>query len=583
MDTLDFSRSPALNNIPKKKLKEWLATIKESVKDINDQNIKLTAIHRYAESNIPIEYWSLKMERDFSGDPRLKAKYEEYIADLKVSYINGVSLCFAGSHGVGKQLSLDTELPTPSGFVKLIDLKEGDKLFDENGNICSVTKLHPINLSPESYKVIFDDGTEVEACADHQWLTYTRKDRASGGAPTVKNTKEILNSLKFKNGKMPGSNHSIKCCEPLKYPTQVLPIDPYVLGCWLGDGTSRDGTIECADQEILDNIINAGYSVNLINSTVGKSKSCRYRVGDIISFDSYKVGLLCHQLKDLHLIQNKHIPDIYLYSSYEQRLSLLQGLMDTDGFCSKTGISEFSNSNLTLAKQVLELVKSLGIKCHIRQNESWFYDKKCGDRYRVNFTTQIPVFKLKRKLKNIRLNKQQINRTTHRYITEIIPIEPKAMRCITVDSPSHLFLITRSFIATHNTMAVSCILKKATQKGFSGLYTTLSDIVNALTSAPNEDKFLARRELAMVDFLVIDEFDSRFMPSDNAADLYARSLESVFRTRSQNKLPTLMCTNSPNVIESLNGPLKASIDSLMKGYIKVFPVLGNDERKKRAQ
>lgn len=131
------------------------------------------------------------------------------------------------------------------------------------------------------------------------------------------------------------------------------------------------------------------------------------------------------------------------------------------------------------------------------------------------------------------------------------------------------------------TFTVTSILKKSCQKGFTCLYTTLSDIVSIMTSGIGEDKFLARRELALVDFLVIDEFDSRFMPSDNAADLYARSLESVFRTRSQNKLPTLMCTNSPNVVESFNGPLKASIDSLMHGYLKVFPVLGEDFRKKK--
>ncbi len=128
------------------------------------------------------------------------------------------------------------------------------------------------------------------------------------------------------------------------------------------------------------------------------------------------------------------------------------------------------------------------------------------------------------------------------------------------------------------TMATTCILKKACQKGYSCLYTTLSDIVTVLTQAGGEDKFLAGRELRLVDFLVIDEFDPRFMATESAADLYARSLEGVFRTRSANKLPTLMCTNSPNVVESFHGPLKASIGSLMKGYMKVFPVLGKDVR-----
>ncbi len=130
------------------------------------------------------------------------------------------------------------------------------------------------------------------------------------------------------------------------------------------------------------------------------------------------------------------------------------------------------------------------------------------------------------------------------------------------------------------TMTTTCILKKASQKGFHCLYTTLSDIVNVLTGAPGEDKYLARRELLLVDFLVIDEFDSRFMATDNAADLYARTLESVFRTRSQNKIPTFMCTNSPNIVETFHGPLKSSIGSLMSGYMKTFPVLGEDFRKR---
>lgn len=130
------------------------------------------------------------------------------------------------------------------------------------------------------------------------------------------------------------------------------------------------------------------------------------------------------------------------------------------------------------------------------------------------------------------------------------------------------------------TFCTTNILKKAAQQNFSALYTTLSDVVSTLTQAPNEDKFIAKRELLLVDFLAIDELDPRFFSNDNAADLYARTLEGIFRSRSQNKLPTIMCTNSPNVIEGFNGALKASIESLMKGYIKIFPVLGNDFRKK---
>lgn len=131
------------------------------------------------------------------------------------------------------------------------------------------------------------------------------------------------------------------------------------------------------------------------------------------------------------------------------------------------------------------------------------------------------------------------------------------------------------------TMTSCCVLKKAVATGFTCLYSTLSDIVNILIQSPQEEKFLARKELNMVDFLVIDEFDSRFMSNDNAAELYGKTLEGVFRTRCQNKLPTIMCTNSPNIVKAFNGALKESIDSLTKGYLEEFPVFGEDFRKKK--
>jgi DNA replication protein DnaC len=128
-------------------------------------------------------------------------------------------------------------------------------------------------------------------------------------------------------------------------------------------------------------------------------------------------------------------------------------------------------------------------------------------------------------------------------------------------------------------MTVACILKTAAKHGYSCLYTTLSDVVDTLIRS--DDRFTARRELLMVNFLVVDEFDPRMMGSENAADLYARTLEGVFRTRAQNLLPTFMCSNSPNVIESFTGSLKQSISSLFKGYMQTCVVLGEDYRSKQ--
>lgn len=130
------------------------------------------------------------------------------------------------------------------------------------------------------------------------------------------------------------------------------------------------------------------------------------------------------------------------------------------------------------------------------------------------------------------------------------------------------------------TLAMCSMLKKATWKNYNCLYINLTDMVSALILG-NEDSFYAKKELSKVDFLVIDEFDPRFMASDNAIDLYARLLETIFRSRANNKLPTIMATNSPNLLESLKGSLKTSLSSLFSGYIKMIPVFGSDYRKEK--
>lgn len=127
------------------------------------------------------------------------------------------------------------------------------------------------------------------------------------------------------------------------------------------------------------------------------------------------------------------------------------------------------------------------------------------------------------------------------------------------------------------TMTCCNILKRAVEKNFSGLYVNLNDIVSVMLNRDSEDRGTARRELLMVDFLVIDEFDSRYMSNDKASDLFGKILEEIFRTRSQNSLPILMCTNDLDVKKSFTGAIKESIDSLMS-TVRTVPVLGKDQR-----
>lgn len=136
------------------------------------------------------------------------------------------------------------------------------------------------------------------------------------------------------------------------------------------------------------------------------------------------------------------------------------------------------------------------------------------------------------------------------------------------------------FSAKHGvgkTYTVACILKRVLEtNNYTGLYVNLTDIIHVMLSLPSETKNAARDQLLNVDFLVIDELDTRFMGSENAADLFGRILEPIVRTRIQNKMPLFFCTNSAKVEDAFSGPLQASIESLMN-VVRLVPVIGGED------
>lgn len=133
------------------------------------------------------------------------------------------------------------------------------------------------------------------------------------------------------------------------------------------------------------------------------------------------------------------------------------------------------------------------------------------------------------------------------------------------------------------TTTITAILKKMSEKNYNCLYTTLTDMVNVLIEAPFEEKYLAKKELMQVDMLCIDELDSRFFAiSENTADLFAKSLENIIRTRFANKIPCIFISNSPNILEGFKGSFKVSLESLMSN-VKEFVALGKDFRKVKGE
>jgi len=340
----------------------------------------------------------------------------------------------------GKLNRLDEPIFTPSGWKRFGDLIIGSKVFDEQGNVQRVTYITPVTYDHPAYKVTFCNGSTMEVGEDHRWLTWTKRDRKNERrglkcSPSVKSTKEIYETL------MCGKeyNHSIPYAKPLNLTERNFPLDPYLLGAWLGDGSSNGANFTTVDQEILQQFRDAGYEIT------DNNRYCEWYIKGLVA-----------TLKEMNLIKNKHIPSEYLLGSKEQRLALVQGLMDTDGIInSKGNHCCFDNTNYELARSFYHLVASLGMKPIWKERRGKLYGVPKKMCYRVQFKPLLPVFRLKRKLERLNINKVKRN---HHTIVNVERVQSSPMQCISVTGESHLYLIGESLIPTHNTETLAYLL-----------------------------------------------------------------------------------------------------------------------------
>lgn len=336
--------------------------------------------------------------------------------------------------GVGKRADVSSLIPTPDGWVKLGDIKVGDKVFDRFGSPVAVTYVSPVEPNPDAYRVTFSDGNVVDADAEHQWYTESLRERETRSLGKVRTTAEIRDTLVSARQSC-AKNHAVPVTLPLLLPEVDLPVPPYTLGAWLGDGLSAHGAICSEDEEILDNIRLDGYAVRHNPSTK----------------NIYGILGLRKQLRLAGLLSDKHIPMQYTRASFDQRLALVQGLMDTDGTVDRRGTCEFSVVNKTLAEGVLDLLLTLGIKATLREGAAKLDGRYISQRYRISFRTDVPVFRLSRK-KDRLPTKLPTQRANYRYIVSVEKIDPVPMLCISVDGPDNTYLIGEAYIPTHNTM-----------------------------------------------------------------------------------------------------------------------------------
>ncbi len=318
----------------------------------------------------------------------------------------GQMIVIAARPAVGKALALDTPLPTPTGWTTMGEVQVGDRLLAVDGTPTTVVGATEVMTGRPCFEVAFDDGTSVVTDALHEWVTDTRQSRRGHAAPAVRTTEEIAATLRHTaaDGRL---NHSVDVAAPLELPPASLPIDPYVLGIWLGDGHSAGARITTADQEVVMRLEAAGlrlrpsgsmgYTVRLAEPEPVSSRLCAVCGAEFVPQTSQvrtcgrscggkvpadralssprcpdcggpSAGLrrcaACHAdhgtftslLRGLGVLGDKHVPAAYLRASERQRRALLAGLLDSDGTVTAGGSVQFAATSAALAEGFRELV-----------------------------------------------------------------------------------------------------------------------------------------------------------------------------------------------------------------------------------
>lgn len=383
---------------------------------------------------------------------------------------------------------IDCEEPvlTANGWKKHGELIVGDRVFGPDGNQTTVISVTEKWSDLPCYKVVFGNHSVV-AAETHLWEASVRRktrEMKRNGIAAEENyriytTKELKEQLEIsKTGRL-----AVRVTAPLQMSKRNLPIDPYVLGCWLGDGSKSSARFISSREDFphfSQEMIKAGHSVYIYKERKNailyqldrrdKTKNC-LRGHDMEAVGIDKTGRCreCNRmrqrigntpptlttfpwkLRSLGVFKNKHIPEEYLLASENQRLSLLQGLMDTDGCASKKdGQAIFANTNAQLSEGVYFLAASLGMKPSIKKRER-LYKGNPHIMWWVTFVAHInyPPFRMARKIVNCSKAINHIRKTRH-VVNAVEKVESRPVSCICVDNDTGCYLVGKSLITTHN-------------------------------------------------------------------------------------------------------------------------------------
>lgn len=384
-----------------------------------------------------------------------------------------------GTTGAGKAQPLTARVCTPTGWVAMGDIKQGDRVSTPDGGSAQVAGIFPQGKIP-IYRITFADGRSTEACGEHLWEVHHKHwhgkykkgiSRAGAARPRIISTHEIAGLLERNKG-----TFSVRLPQPVEFQEQseALPLDPYVVGALIGDGSlgrtirfsSKDSdVVERMRERLPDDCILVQYESHAKNrpydfylkirdddAPKGRDTDGRYYRSSV------KDALIELGLYETHA-HTKFIPAVYKTATVEQRWLLLQGLMDTDGTADGRHTSiTYSTVSETLAADVADLVRSLGGIAKVNTRQPTFTNssgEKTNGRlaYVVSIRIATPKACFLSERKRARVKKYQYADSLKLRIESVELVGAKDAQCILIDHPEHLY-ITDDYVVTHNTEAL---------------------------------------------------------------------------------------------------------------------------------
>jgi len=344
-----------------------------------------------------------------------------------------------------KALDVHTPILTPRGWSTMGDLVDGDEVFAPDGQPTKVIAAHPVRTGRPCYRMRFDDGQEVVCDADHLWDVFDVTERRR----RVISTREMLDagvSTVVPRSARPRRTYRFRVDvpAPISGSDAALPIDPWLLGAWLGDGTSGKGELTVGAEDL-------SYVLARLDA-LGEDYRLRPDKRNPTVLTVIIPGLVA-RLRALDVLGRKRIPDLYLTASERQRWDLLAGLMDTDGTVCAHRV------NLTMIKRDLMedslcLVRSLGYKATLREFRARLNGQDAGAMFRIAFTSSnASPFQMPRKTAKMKPRESGVTRAHYNAVVAIESVESRPTRCITVAHESSCYLVGRGFVPTHNTAA----------------------------------------------------------------------------------------------------------------------------------